>query len=214
MSEDPDLRAVQYVLGTLGMAERAAYERDRAGDPKLAAAQSFWEERLASLAPATPPIVPGAALWNVFRAASAPSSRRWWIAALGALGLGLVLIAALRGLRPRGAEPRAFAVLDRGGQPPALVVTIDAAAETVRVHVLAAEMPREGSLELWFIAPGAAPRSLGRIAAGPLTRLALPAADRILTEGATLAVSVEGPGGATTGVPAGTFVYRGRLVRE
>ena len=69
-------------------------------------------------------------------------------------------------------------------------------------------------LELWYVAAGQAPRSIGLLDR-PETRAALPAVARggDIT-GATLAVSVEPPGGSTTGAPTGPVVYSGKLIRE
>ncbi|ACA19823.1 uncharacterized protein-like protein [Methylobacterium sp. 4-46] len=229
MSDDPDLRAAEYVLGTLDAAQRAAFERDRDSDPKLAAAQAFWEARLGPLAGAVPPVVPSAGLWAAIRdalperrPAAAPATdpmpalRRWRRIALaaGALAAGLALVIALDGLHPDPPEARYLAVIDRGGDLPALVVGLDARTGIVQVRALAAEAPRERSLELWFVAQGASPRSLGLVADAPRTRLVLPAADRAALDGATLAVTVEPPGGSPSGNPTGPVVYSGRFVRE
>ena len=65
------------------------------------------------------------------------------------------------------------------------------------------------SMELWLISQGGKPSSLGLIAAGQPVRINVPA--ELLTHvgsGATLAVSLEPPGGSPTGQPTGP-VYRG-----
>jgi len=104
------------------------------------------------------------------------------------------------------------AVVNRGGELPALIVRVDTREGIVRVRSLAAEAPPENSLELWYIAGDAAPRSLGLVADGALP-LPTPALFEN-AEGATLAVSVEPRGGSTTGAPTGPVVYSGRLIRD
>ncbi|MFE1598017.1 anti-sigma factor [Methylobacterium sp. ID0610] len=225
-SDDPDLRAAEYVLGTLDAAERAAFERDRAADPALAAAQAAWEARLAPLVEALPQASPSPSVWVALRdalparqrdpaAADSAALRRWRRIGLGAsaLAAGLALFVAVDMLAPRRPAARYLAVAGRDGERPALVVTIDARAGTVQVRALAVEVPRGRSLELWFVAPGNAPRSLGLVADAPRTRLMLPA-DHAGIEGATLAVTVEPPGGSPSGSPTGPIVYRGELVRD
>ncbi|CAX26490.1 conserved protein of unknown function [Methylorubrum extorquens DM4] len=59
-----DLRAAEYVLGTLDAGERAAFELERAVDPATEAAVSAWERRLAPLARAVPAIEPPAHIWQ------------------------------------------------------------------------------------------------------------------------------------------------------
>lgn len=44
--EDPDLRAAEYVLGTLDAQEREAVEREAARDPVVRARIEAWERRL------------------------------------------------------------------------------------------------------------------------------------------------------------------------
>ncbi|MDF9863785.1 anti-sigma-K factor RskA [Methylorubrum pseudosasae] len=59
-----DLRAAEYVLGTLDAGERAAFELERAVDPATEAAVRAWERRLAPLARAVPAIEPPAHIWQ------------------------------------------------------------------------------------------------------------------------------------------------------
>jgi anti-sigma-K factor RskA len=48
--DDPDLRAAEYVLGTLDAGERAAFAREAARDPAVQARIRAWERRLGPLA--------------------------------------------------------------------------------------------------------------------------------------------------------------------
>nr|WP_245443056.1 anti-sigma factor [Methylobacterium terrae] len=224
------MRAAEYVLGTLSAAEREAYRRDRAGSPALRAAERAWEARLAPLAGAVPEAAPPPGAWagiaarlpgETPRAAAPvvdlrPALRRWRRAAYaaGALAAGLALFIAVERLAPRPDPAQYLAVVNRGGELPALVVRVDPRAGTVQVRALAAEAPRERSLELWVVPASGAPRSLGLVQSAAGTRLPLPAGDRALLDGASLAVTVEPPGGSPSGAPTGPAVYSGRLVRE
>jgi anti-sigma-K factor RskA len=68
-------------------------------------------------------------------------------------------------------------------------------------------------LELWSVPPQGNPRSLGLISANGVTVLAGDKLPTTLLKGGTaaLAVSIEPPGGSTTGVPTGPVVYAGKL---
>jgi len=68
-------------------------------------------------------------------------------------------------------------------------------------------------LELWSVPPDGAPRSLGLISADGSTVLSRDRLPPTLLKGGTqaLAVSVEPPGGSTTGAPTGPVVYAGQL---
>ena len=76
---------------------------------------------------------------------------------------------------------------------------------------VAAKAPSGRSLELWYIGDDKTPRAMGLVDKEPAT-MAMPA--DATPSGATLAVSVEPPGGSTTGGPTGPVVYSGQLIRE
>ncbi|SEP42763.1 Anti-sigma-K factor RskA [Methylobacterium sp. ap11] len=237
-SDEAGLRAAEYVLGTLGRAEREAYRQERAGSPSLQAAERAWEARLAPLAAAVPGIAPPAGAWDRIAArlpAEAPgistrvsdrpaapvvdlrpALRRWRRAAVaaGSLAAGLALFIAVERLAPRAEPAQYLAVVNRGGELPALVVRVDTRAGTVQVRALAAEAPRDRSLELWVVPASGVPRSLGLVRDAADTRLALPAGDRPLLDGASLAVTVEPPGGSPSGAPTGPAIYSGRLITD
>ena len=81
--------------------------------------------------------------------------------------------------------------------------------EVVRA-VAAATPPIDRAFELWAIAPGAArPRSLGVIP--PSGELKLSPLPPDLSDGATLAISVEPLGGSPTQQPTGPVVFVGSV---
>lgn len=230
-----EVEIVEYVLGTLPLAERRSFEADIAADKALRAAVQEWQESLTPLAEAVPPVEPSPTLRAALMDAVAATPRddtvvpfsttgeldrlrrsrsRWRAAAAAASALAASLaVLVATGLLERGPPPGGLlAVVNRSGELPALVVRVDPKAGLVQVRELAAERPPERALELWSIVAGGAPRSLGVI--GPSNRLSVPDADRARLDGATLAVSVEPVGGSPTGRPTGPVVYTGRLVPE
>ncbi|HEY8564045.1 MAG TPA: anti-sigma factor [Beijerinckiaceae bacterium] len=235
MSEDErEIRAGEYALGTLRGAERAAFERLLAGDPALREKVRLWAERLAPLGAGIAPVVPPPELWSRVEAAiAAPpasavlpfpdrmglealrrSRARWRAGAIGAGSLAAALALAFgleRFLAPPAAQGTFIAAVNRGGDLPALLIRVDPRSGTVQVRPVAAETPQGHSLELWSVAAGAAPRSLGTLD-DPAARHSLP--QGVSPDGLTLAVSVEPKGGSPTGAPTGPVVYSGRLVRE
>lgn len=231
MTAERDLQAGEYVLGTLNVEEREAFERDLRSDPQLAAAVRDWEARLSSLAEGVAEVQPSAEAWRALEAKlSAPgaavvdlslermrrSLRIWRTAALaaGALAASLALVLGLDRTRNSRLNDQYVAVVNRGGELPALVVRVDTSAGTIHVRSLAAEAPPDRSLELWYIGPGRPPRSLGLVDS-PARRVAIPAAaEESTVEGATVAVTVEPRGGSPTGGPTGPIVYSGKLVKD
>jgi anti-sigma-K factor RskA len=63
--------------------------------------------------------------------------------------------------------PTAANVVNRNGDLPALIVRVDTPNGIVTVHALGAEAPPGRSLELWYIAAGKAPKSLGVVENAP-----------------------------------------------
>ncbi|MGK9231437.1 anti-sigma factor [Inquilinus limosus] len=233
MTEEQEARIAEYVLGTLPPEERAVFERALAADPALRAAVAAWERRLEGLAAQVPPVQPGPQVWAALERAVGPEappataepsvisrlrrSRAVWRAsalATGALAAALAAFIVTRGDIPL--RPDSYvAVVNRGGDLPALIVRVDTRAGVVQVRPVRAEVPADRSLELWFVGAGAPPRSLGLIDATDRQRLAIPEALRgSALAGGTLAVSVEPAGGSPTGSPTGPVVYSGALIDD
>jgi anti-sigma-K factor RskA len=223
---DPDLRAAEYVLGTLDAGERAALEREAAADARMAGRVRAWERRLAPLLAGLPSVAPPpwvrAALLRALP--EAPDGRpdqlarlrrqvrRWRFAAAGtgllAAGLALFVAAGSRPEEPAG-DGRYLAVVQTGGARPALIVRVDTRAGTAQVRPVGADAPAGRSLELWYVG-GQGPRPLGLVGNGP-SRVQLPPG---ASPDGVIAVSVEPPGGSPTGQPTGPVVYTGTLIAE
>ncbi len=239
MSDDDEVLAAEYVLGTLEADERTVYASVLTQDQETRALVGEWEARLAPLGAAVADEAePPRRVWNrivdaLFGAREVPPlgvieggrreddparlrrSRNFWRGfsiASGALAASLaILVARQEILRRWGEEPAYIAVVNRGGAEPALIVRVDLAKGQVFVRPVAAEVPAGKSLELWYIGAGKAPRSMGLVDGGP-ARVALPEGARV--EKALFAVTVEPEGGSPTGGPTGPIVYSGQLIRE
>lgn len=230
-----DAEAFEYALGTASREERQAFAHDLDRDPALAAAVRYWDERLAALAAAIPAETPSAGLMDAISsridgAAPRPTgdvvemtewvrlrrSRSVWrglAAAAGSLAAALALWIAADRFAAAPAESGLVAVVNRSGDLPALIVRVDLRSGTVQIRSVAAETPADRSLELWSIAPGAAPRSLGLVGPGT-TQVALPGGRGSISADMLLAVTVEPPGGSPTGSATGPIVYTGKLIPE
>ncbi len=85
-----------------------------------------------------------------------------------ALAAALALFVIDRALLAPAQQGKSYvAVVNRGGDAPALIVRVDTASRTVYVRPLAAETPAGRSLELWYINAGQAPKSLGLVENAP-----------------------------------------------
>jgi len=202
------LIAAEYVLGVLGADERREVERRLAQDPALASEVAFWEERLGVLADAVTPVTPPQHTWSrieaaIPAAAAAPPTSLWQsLAFWRGFGIASATLAA--------ASIAAFAYFGfvPAARPP-LMATL--AGSRGQPNFVAAVTATGDSL-VWLILPNQRPRSLGLIQPGEPIRLTIPPdlAGR-LTADATLAVSLEPPGGSPTGQPTGPVIASGKL---
>ena len=204
--EAEDALAAEYVLGVLDAAERAEVAARIRRDPAFAARVADWEGRLAGLndgfaeAPA-PNLLPQIEA----RLFPQPARRRfgllgWLSGASVATALALATLATLAPPRPdpvatlATADNRlAYQVTHFGGS---LQVTRVAGVPAVagQVH------------ELWVIAPGANPVSLGLLQDRPLV-VSYP----VPPAGFVLAVSIEPAGGSPTGAPTGPVILTAEI---
>jgi anti-sigma-K factor RskA len=227
------LLAAEYVLGVLGSDERRAVETRMAEDASFAREVGEWEERLGGMAsyitPATPPAQTWARIQNSLgeqlgAGDSATSIWRnlpfWRSLSLGSSVLAAACIAALLyiGLRPLPHAPSRTPLLATltGTQTkmPNFVATIGSDGRSLMIVPAALLTTDKRSIELWLIPQGGKPASLGLISAGQPVQLNLP--PELLKQvgaGATLAVSLEPPGGSPTGQPTGEVIAAGSLSR-
>ncbi|HKN26957.1 MAG TPA: anti-sigma factor [Roseiarcus sp.] len=235
MTPDDDFAAAEFALGSLSPGERAALAARRLREPDLDEAIRAWEERLAPLAEAAPPIEPSHDLLPAIERrlrAAAPSAAqptaaadptvlalrrsltRWRTGAIAAscvaalLAIGFALRETTRERTPR----EYVAILQKDAASPAFEVTVNLDRQELTVRPVAAEAPPGKSYELWIIdAKLGAPRSLGVIGGTPRAA-SLSAYDRAVVENATYAVTVEPPGGSPNGKPSGPPVFVGKLI--
>ncbi|WP_224405651.1 anti-sigma factor domain-containing protein [Afifella sp. IM 167] len=115
-----------------------------------------------------------------------------------------------------GTTDRYVAVVDTEGRQPAMIVTVDTDAGTVTVRSLAAHVPADHSLELWYVGgEGGSPRSIGILEEREDAKTLKVSASEFARIGeAAIAVSVEPPGGSPTGSATGPVIYQGKLIAE
>lgn len=205
--EAEDALAAEYVLGVLDEAERAEVEARIKREPAFAARVADWEDKLSGLndgfaeAPA-PNLLPKieARLFPKPTATRRFGVLGWLSGAVVATALSLATVSVLAPPRPEPvatlatADNRlAYQVTHFGGS---LQVTRVAGVPAVsgQVH------------ELWVIAPGANPVSLGLLQDRPLT-VAYP----VPPPGFVLAVSIEPEGGSPTGAPTGPVILTAEI---
>lgn len=218
--EDGQSLAAEYVLGVLDAQQRHEAEQRLVRDPSFAAEVAFWEQRLGGLASEVRSVTPPTKVWGGIEAALAPRPQRsnlwnsltFWrwsaiaSAAFAAASFALVYVATVSSNRTP-----LVARLDANGQA-GFIAAIDPGRHRITIVPAALTSVDQRVLELWLIAPGDQPRSLGLIEPGKPVQINVPAnlAGRMKAD-AALAVSVEPPGGSPTGLPTGPVVASGKL---
>ena len=219
--------AGEYVLGVLEASERSTVAQRIEREPAFATEVAFWEERLGGFADEVKPVAPPEAAWSRIEAAiAAPSAAPalgalwqnlffWRIVGLGSSGLATACLIALAYLGTVAAPERAplLATLGQQGGQPGFVAAIGSGGSLVIVpaSLLTAN---QKSMELWLIPTGtqARPRSLGLIAPSQPVRITVPPnLVPFVTPDASLAVSLEEPGGSRTGAPSNDIIAVGKL---
>jgi len=155
---------------------------------------------------------------------------RWWRALAYLLGIVLALgvattyslyeqlkaqIRHLQAQVARVPQLRYISVLLDEQRLPALLVTLDPQAGVLQLQRLnEVQEGREDSLQLWALAPGQTPRSLG-VVQSKFKTLQLSASEAALVGVTQLAISVEDKGGVTQSQgPRLPYLFTGWLVQK
>ena len=222
---DPDLDAAEFVLGTLAPDQARAVEALALADPAVAASVQWWQQRLAPMADAVPPMPPPPDLWRRLALATGIDGRRtrreprtpaqrvwgslglWRFGTFGSLAATAALAFVLA--RPVPAPgPGFLAALSPAGAPGAIfLMRIGADGSAVIVAAAAPDRPAGRALELWALPANATiPVSLGVLPRDGRARLQAPP-----FAGTQLLVSDEPLGGSPTGLPTGAVLYQGAI---
>jgi anti-sigma-K factor RskA len=223
-----DALAAQYVAGTLRGPARRRFEALLPAHPALQSAVRTWQDRLIPLTGALPPVAPPPRVWQriesqLWPAVAAATASPWWLRlgfwrALSGTALAAVVGLAVLVATPQPTPAPVVVVLQGTGADAAVGGTIvaslsgDGKALTTRT-LTPVSLATDRVLELWSVPPEGKPQSLGLISANGATVLARGKLPATVLKGGTaaLAVSVEPPGGSTTGVPTGPVVFAGKM---
>ena len=210
--EADDTLAAEYVLGVLDAAERAEIASRIRRDAGFAALVVAWENRMAGLndgfAEAPAPNLLPAIEARLFPKPVRSVARGGWFSGIfgwvsGALVGAFVVLAVVAFVAP----PRSMRIATLATADHRLayeVVEFGGALKITRVEGDSAGAGRVH--ELWLIAPGKAPVSLGLLEDAPLI-----IDQPVPPAGWTLAVSLEAAGGSKSGVPTGPVILSAEI---
>jgi anti-sigma-K factor RskA len=225
--EDPELRerlAAEYVLGTMPSRSRRRFERLLADDPGLMRLAAAWADRLAPIDSATPAEEPPQRVWRMIEAriaapsAPATAAQSWFGSlafwrglALAGCAAAAALIVYVAGFSGRTGPPTVVAVLtDQTGDPSWIALTGPHQGEVSISAVRPRAEDTRHSFELWGIW-GGSPRPLGLLPPQAGSAAVIGTA-QLPPPGDLLAVSLEPPGGSSTGLPTGPVLSKGKVL--
>lgn len=231
---DDELLAGELVLGVLPAAERRGAQARADADPRFAARIASWERRLAPWLGEYQPVTAPPNVWPLIcqrlgwqEAAAAPAglwrSLALWraaaaLAALAAVALWLARapappppVAAVPPVSGRPAAP--VTTLARADGSPGWLAAIDPAAGTVLIVPVPSAPDVQGRVpELWVIAAGKPPRSLGLVSNDQSYTVAVPSDARAaLVPGSVLAITLEPASGVPHAAPSGPIIAKGAI---
>lgn len=214
----PELRAGEYVLGTLRGADREAFELLLRDSLRLQQAVADWEQRLSGLNAAYRPVSPPPQTWSAvtrrlgFEAGNEASKGFWrgfaLLATAASLIMATLLVRQVFVEKPALLAPMETAVVRADDETPIWMVVFDWRERTWAAQpVMAKAAATDKDYELWLLGPeDAAPISFGLLSAAAPVQRSLPVqADR--THARAIAVSLEPKGGSPSGAPTGPVLY-------
>ena len=221
LSEDDIALAGEYVLGLLDSAEQATLGARAATDAPFAAEVDAWRERLQSMAGGAEVPAPDH-LWSAIERTLPESTGQDFGRGQVRLWQGLtavsMAIAAYLGFlnwnQPAvPLDTRAPLIAALGSETGKTAIT--ARYDTENGELLLTPVSLDtGKLypELWIVPADGKPRSLGMMAVGKPTLLAVTAEMRqFMAEGGTLAITPEPQSGGPGGQPSGAIIASGKI---
>ncbi|MBS0123171.1 anti-sigma factor [Thetidibacter halocola] len=210
--------AAEYVLGLLSKDEVRAFERQMATDPDLEQDVAAWTEYFATMTDDLPEVAPPPQVLNRIEqrlfSTPRPSIWRQLMPYLGGAVAAALLAWVVVGTDLLGpTRPHLYADLVADEQGYRLLAHWAPDSQTFMLRRDAGGVPQDAALEIWLIADaGAAPVSVGLMTPDTLTQIPVPEAlVPLMTDGATVAISLEPPGGSPTGQPTGPVLALGTL---
>ena len=225
--EERDALAAELALGLLEGQPRADALQLSLRDPDFAALVAAWEAKLSPLHGEWDAAEPGEAVWGAIasrlserRQPSVTSIetrlRRWQVGALasGAIAAGLAFALFFQRVpAPENAAPQlAVARIESDAGGPLVLARYDQSNGLMQLRIEGIE-PGSLAPELWIIPEGGRPVSLGQIGRSERAEMTMPPPHRLLiTDGATLAITMEPVSKTPHQAPSGSPVAAGKII--
>jgi len=216
---DDELLAAEYALGVLAGPDRLAVEQRASRDHGFARLIAEWEQRLAPWGAEFSEVTPSPQVWDRIAGALPAQAQTtglwqnlnfWRGIGFAAGAFAAACLAALIYMGTLTRQPLVATI--EGGGHRHFVVTVDAGRGTIAVVPAAFSPDATRVAELWLIPSDGKPRPVGLLRGDQPVTLAISSDLAALAKkDAVLAVSLEPPGGSTTGQPTGPVIASGKL---
>ena len=214
-----DASVGEYALGVMPHAERLRFDADLKTDRVLQKRLAVWETNFAPMTGELADVTPPPMLLSKIEQRLFPATKTvslfqrlgFWQAAT-ALGFGaLAFVVAVPRLLPNSVETAPLVAVIQG-ETLLVSASYNAADGTLSVSRKRGTEAQNEDFELWIIAAGNAPASMGVLQAGEATLIKVPEALKTMIAGSTLAITNEPDGGSPTGQPTGTILGTGTVI--
>ena len=214
-----DASVAEYAIGVMPHAERLRFAADLKNDRSLQVRLADWDENFAPMTGELTEIAPPPNVLNKIEARLFPAAKTaslfqrlgFWQAAtvLGFAALAAVLV--LPRLAPVPVETAPLVAVIQG-ETLLVSASYDVAGNVLSVSRKRGTEAVNEDFELWVIAAGADPVSVGVLQAGETTKIQLADALKSVFLGSTLAITNEPDGGSPSGKPTGTILGTGTVI--
>lgn len=227
LDDETDLQAAELALGLLTGEDRTAALRRTVAEPAFADAVEAWRLRMAPLLDGIAPVAAPAGAWSgierlidgasVLRARLARWRAATWVSSAVAAGLATLLVLRPVPVQPPApvptpqVQPMLAQMVDPEGNP-LLTAQYDPASGELRVRTT--NMPQGAQVpELWAIGSDGVPRSMGIVRLnGASAHTAAPDVRAMLSDGMTIAVTMEPQSPQPHAAPSGDVVAKTKLM--
>jgi len=227
LNKDDKWLAAEFALGALDVENMQKASQLYDNDQLFRAEVDGWQNQLSPMLDEVAPVAPSPKVWDAIatRTGSNTNGQKtglwsnvgfWRGFSLFSGGLAVASIAALLYLpgsgllAPKNQTPL-MATLNAKGDAPTLLASFSPNNKTLILRAVLPKMNEAKVAELWLIPSDGVPRSLGLLDKASMQFSLSDDASALMSEGGTLAISLEPSGGSPTGAPTGAVIASGKL---
>ncbi len=227
LNKDDKWLAAEFALGALDRENMLKAEQRYDSDQLFRSEVDGWHNQLSPMLDEVTSVAPKAKVWDAIAHRTGAVARNqksglwgnlsfWRGLSIFSSGLAIASIAALfylpgsGFLAPKTSSPL-VATLNAKGNAPTLLASYSPDDNVLILRTKLPELEQARVAELWLIPSDGVPRSLGLLDKASMQFNLSDDASSLMSDGGTLAISLEPEGGSPTGAPTGPVIASGKL---